>query len=328
MIFIPIRTPFRAVLLIGAALVLGGAFSLSNALAQTAPTVQANASPDRIHIDDVLKGLSRGRSFGQVAISPDGKRLAWIEQAKEGAEIRVAPLDDMAKSERVTAATKPGQHCREGQIVWEPDSKALAFFSDCAQPEQADLYLARLDGSSARRVTELKGYVEAPAFSPDGKSIAFLYVEGATRPAGALAAMKPWAGVIGEEDTEIERVAVAEVEWSKPEAPVMASPDNLHVYEFDWRPDSKGLAYVAADPPGENNWWVAKLYTQVLNEAPKPILSPAEIAGEETAQGHYRRNSNLNFPGFNQSAQHLKPPFLRKAAHLLCYTDIHSNPEV
>ncbi len=29
------------------------------------------------------------------------------------------------------------------------------------------------------------------------------------------------------------------------------------------RPDSKGLAYVAADPPGENNWWVAKLYTQI-----------------------------------------------------------------
>jgi dipeptidyl aminopeptidase/acylaminoacyl peptidase len=206
---------------------------------------------------------------------------------KEGAEIRVAPLLSLDKSEQVTAATKPGQHCREGQIVWEPDSKALAFFSDCAQPEQIDLYLSLLDGNPARRVTELKGYVEAPAFSPDGKSVAFLYVEGATRPAGALAAMKPPWGVIGEEDAEIERVAVAEVEWSKPEAPVMASPDNLHVYEFDWRPDSRGLAYVAADPPGENNWWVAKLYTQALEgnrwisvwRAPKDILAPAAITG-------------------------------------------------
>ena len=60
---------------------------------------------------------------------------------------------------------------------------------------------------------------------------------------------------------------------------MLATPANLHVYEFDWRPDSKGLAYVAADPPGENNWWVAKLYTQALDGEPKAILAPAEVAG-------------------------------------------------
>jgi len=285
MIFTRIRTPFRAVLLIAAALVLSGAFSLSNASAQTAPAAQAHASPDRAHIDDVLKGLSRGRSFGQVAISPDGKRLAWIERTKDGAEIRIAALDDVTRSERVTAATKPGQHCQEGQIAWEPDSKALAFFSDCAKTEQADLYLSMMDGRAAQRVTALKGYVDAPAFSPNGKSIAFLYVEGATRPAGALAAMKPWAGVIGEDGVEIERVAVVPVIADKllpsePVAPTMVTPSNLHVYEFDWRPDSKGLAYVAAEPPGENNWWVAKLYTQELGGKPKVLLAPSEIEGE------------------------------------------------
>ncbi len=36
---------------------------------------------------------------------------------------------------------------------------------------------------------------------------------------------------------------------------------SLHVYEFAWAPDSKQLAFVGANPPGENNWWVAKLYT-------------------------------------------------------------------
>jgi dipeptidyl aminopeptidase/acylaminoacyl peptidase len=283
MIFTSIHTSFRAARMAATALFLGAVFSLSNAQAQTTPA-QAAASTDRAHIEDVLNGLSRGRSFGQVAISPDGKRLAWIEQTKEGVEIRVAPLEDVAKSERVTAATKPGQHCHEGQIVWEPDSKTLAFFSDCAQPEQADLYLSLLDGSQARRMTALKGFVEAPAFSPDGKSVAFLYVAGATRPAGALAAMKPPTGVIGEDGIEIQRVAAVPVNADKLPAsglvaPAMVTPANLHVYEFDWRPDGKGLAYVAADPPGENNWWVAKLYTQLLGGGPEILFAPSEIAG-------------------------------------------------
>ncbi|MGD0682685.1 MAG: S9 family peptidase [Terracidiphilus sp.] len=257
----------------GAALLLGSAFSLS-ATAQT----QTSASPHRAAIEEVQKGLGRAHTLGQVAISPDGKQLAWIEGTKEGAEIRVAPLNELAKYERVTAAIKPDQHCQENHMAWSPDSRSLVFFSDCAKRGQFDLYLAQ-HGSPARQLTELNGYVEAPAFSPDGKSVAFLYVKGATRPAGALAAMKPPAGVIGEDDVEIQRVAIAAIDAPKPAAPVMATPANLHVYEFDWQPDSKGLAYVAADPPGENNWWVAKLYTQQLGEAPKAILAPAEVPG-------------------------------------------------
>jgi len=249
----------------------------------------ASAAPDRARIDEVLRGLNRGRSISQVAVAPDGKRVAWAMGIREDSDIFVAPVDDITKKERVSAGVGPDQHCRENDLTWEPDAKALAFFSDCGEPgEQADLYLSRVDGTPARRLTDLRGYANQPAFSPDGSEVAFLYVEGATRPAGALAAMKPPSGVIGEDGVEIQRVAIARLDGSSPEAPEQVSPTNLHVYEFDWAPDSKGLAYIAADPPGENNWWVAKLYTQRLH-APKPssetwakptsILAPADIPG-------------------------------------------------
>jgi dipeptidyl aminopeptidase/acylaminoacyl peptidase len=271
-----LRRGFRAGVVAGCFLILGSTFNLALAGAQE---VSAAKAAGRVHIDEALKGLNRGRSVGQVAVSPDGKRLAWVQPGKEGVEIRVAALGDLQKSERVTAAAKTEQHCHEGELAWEPDSKALAFFSDCAkQGEQSDLYIQRFDGNAARRVTELKGIAEAPEFAPDGESVAFLYVEGATRQAGALAAMKPWAGVIGEDGVEIQRVAVARLDVAAPNA-LAVTPANLHVYEFDWRPDSNGLAYVAANPPGENNWWVAKLYTQELTGAAKAILAPAEVAG-------------------------------------------------
>ncbi len=131
--------------------------------------------------------------------------------------------------------------------------------------------------SEAKELTHVTGGIDSLAWSPDGKSIGFLFVENATRSAGALAAMKPWAGVIGEDGVEIQRVGVVDVASGSFS---QVTPATLHVYEFAWSPDSKHLAFIAANPPGENNWWVAQLYTEDLVSAkPTSILDTTKVSG-------------------------------------------------
>ena len=238
--------------------------------AQETPSV-----PSAAQVDQILSGIHHGRSVAQVAVSPDGKRLAWVQ----GGEVRVSPIDNISQSQQVSAGTLP-QSCRESDINWSPDSTSIAFLSDCANPgEQFDLYISALDGSPARRLTTLHGDVNAPAFSPDAKQIAFLYLEGASRPAGALAAQDLPSGVIGENNDDVQRVAAVPADGPQPLNATFITPANLHAYEFDWSPDSKSIAYTAADPPGENNWWVARLYTQPVGGSAAAILNPSQVPG-------------------------------------------------
>lgn len=262
------------------------------ACAQNAQNV---SSAERDHIKSVIEGLHGGTYVGEVAVSPDGKRLAWTDEGPGGVEILVAPLDNLAKREKVSAG-QPGQNCNEGGVAWEPDSNAIAFLSDCGSSNgQNDLYLSRLSGQQAQRLTELRGFVHELAFSPNGKFIAFLYVPGSMRPAGALAAQAPDTGVIGQTHSEVQRIAVVWTDAERTADPSLVSPEYLHAYEFDWAPDSRSLAYVAADPPGENNWWTARLYREqlvarleyqgatvtreVVGARPQVVLDPAKVAG-------------------------------------------------
>jgi dipeptidyl aminopeptidase/acylaminoacyl peptidase len=235
---------------------------------------EADRSPSAARVDEILASFQRARTISQVAVSPDGKRLAW----SEGGQIQIAAIDNVSRSEPVAASLSQG--CNESDFTWSPDSSAIAFLSDCADPGgQQDVFVSHLDGNLAHRFTALHGDVTELSFSPDGKRIAFLYVEGATRPAGALAAQDLPTGVIGVNHAEVQRIAAVPADTPQFASPAFISPPDLHVYEFDWSPDSQSFAYIAADPPGEDNWWVARLYTQRLGGSPTAILNPSKVSG-------------------------------------------------
>jgi dipeptidyl aminopeptidase/acylaminoacyl peptidase len=201
-----------------------------------------------------------------AAISPDGALVAWTLGPRTSSTLHLTAVADPDPGKERLISPNGSTACTTTSPVWSPDGQTLAFLSTCTSTQdkpgqnrdQAQSFLWSKSTGEIRQLTHLTGNLEQPAWSPDGKSIAFLFVENATRSAGALDAMKPWAGIIGEDGVEIQRVYAVDVATGKG---MWITPANLHVYEFGWAPDSKQIAFIGANPPGENTWWIAKLYT-------------------------------------------------------------------
>src|SRR5580765_1569137 len=235
-------------------------------LALVAPArSQSSSQPQRNpRIGQMLELLGKTRTPSEAAISPDGKTVAWSVRGSRGVEIH---LTEIASGADKLLETASDQKCGGNMSpVWSPDGESLAYLSDC-YPEskgQDEVFLWSKKTAQSKQLTHLTGELSDMAWSPDGKTIAFLFVENATRSAGALAAMKPWNGVYGEDGVEVQWVSVADVATG---AVISVTPKNLHVYEFSWAPSSREIAFIGANPPGENNWWVAKLYIAQFDRA-------------------------------------------------------------
>jgi dipeptidyl aminopeptidase/acylaminoacyl peptidase len=233
-------------------------------------------------LDTVIDTLYAAHTFEQAAISPDGKKLAWVETlvGKDGAPdgntaIYLTGLQSNEGPARVSTAVGGTRenvkylYRAEGSLAWSPDSTKLAFLSDAVKPGQLQLYVKDLtDHGSLRRLTNVKGLLATPSWSPDGKSIAVLYTENATRAAGPLVAETPETGEIKDAFFE-QRLALVDIATSDFR---QISPADMYVYEYDWSPDSARFAVIAAHGNGDNNWYIANLYT--LDTGPLGLMKP------------------------------------------------------
>jgi dipeptidyl aminopeptidase/acylaminoacyl peptidase len=200
-----------------------------------------------------------GRDFYLAAISPDGNRVAWVEalDASGGSAIYVQDVNSAgSKPKRISAATG-GQGARENTPVWSPDSKHLAFLSDAAGDGQSNFYVVNVDDGGPRKLTNLKGFLADPAWSPDEKTLAFLFTEDAARAAGPLMPMTPETGVIDQKVYE-QRLTTVDLASGKVR---QLSPADMYVYQYDWSPDGKSFAAIAAHGSGDSNWYIAQLHT-------------------------------------------------------------------
>jgi dipeptidyl aminopeptidase/acylaminoacyl peptidase len=223
------------------------------------------------------ESLFAARNFRQTAISPDGKRVAWVETLTDAAGslagksvIFVGACSGGNKPVRISAGT-PTAHAVEDGVAWSPDGKQLAFLSDAAKSGQSQLYVSTLNGSPSKRLTSVKGFLATPKWSPDGKTIAVLFTENATREAGPLVAETPETGEIKDAFFE-QRLAIIDPATGKLR---QVTPADTYIYDYDWVPDSKTILLTAAKGNGDNNWWIAELYSLDTAAAQmKPIYKP------------------------------------------------------
>jgi len=223
-------------------------------------------------LDSVMEALYAAHTFEQTAVAPDGKKVAWVETllGRDGAPdghtaIYVADRESSGAPKRVTAAALKVARA-EGSLDWSPDSQQIAFLSDAVEPGQLQLYVVSASGGAAKKLTSAKGLLATPRWSPDGKSIALLSTENATRAAGPLVAETPETGEIKDAFFE-QRLALVDLATGELR---QISPADMYVYEYDWSPDSARFALIAAPGNGDNNWYVANLY--LLDAGPLGLM--------------------------------------------------------
>ena len=199
--------------------------------------------------------------FRQVALSPDGRRVAYVEGLRnaDNSDSRNSLIyiaTEGAAPRRITVGPS-GAKCQEKDITWSPDSRQIAFLSDCASSRQLQLYVADAVTGKTHKLTSVKGYLQTPKWSPEGMQIAVLFTENATRMAGPTEAGVKDAGVV-EEVIHEQRLTLVD---PRSGATRCVSPADTYVYEYDWSPEGARIVYTAAKGSGDNNWWIAQLYT-------------------------------------------------------------------
>src|SRR5881394_4454143 len=208
------------------------------------------------NMQQLTEQLGKTVLYGDLALSPDGAHLAWVQST--------AATTSKQTYVRETSANAPAKLVKlpitgertDFDLTWSPDSNTLAFFSSAGERDQRQLWTVKSDASDAKKITNLNGYAARPRWSHDGKQIAFFYIEGAGG-GGPLMAAPTTTGVI---DIAIhnQRIAVLDVATGQLR---QVSPENLHIYDCDWSPDDKSFVATAAPGPGDNNWWIAQIYT-------------------------------------------------------------------
>jgi dipeptidyl aminopeptidase/acylaminoacyl peptidase len=227
---------------------------------------------------DVLTATYRLRDLSGVALSPDGKAVAWEEGFRDPRDVLHSPLYHALYVQRLGGARvrltagSPSKYYDEENPVWSPDGREIAFLSDARSSKQLEVFVADAQGGRIRQLGRVSGDVQRLTWAPNGRILGVLYIPNAHRQAGALAPGARDVGVIGTSYDE-QRLATIDVADGTMR---LVTPADAYVYEYGWSPDSRQIAVTYAKGNGDDNWWIARLArVDLATGAVRDLLAPS-----------------------------------------------------
>jgi Tol biopolymer transport system component/DNA-binding winged helix-turn-helix (wHTH) protein len=196
--------------------------------------------------------------------APDGLKIAFVRTEKSRrSSIRIIPA--LGGPERELAELAPVECYRYGTLSWSPNGEWLAFADKARPGDPFTLYMVSVATGDKRKITSVATdlYGDAvPAFSPDGRSLAFVRLRDYSN--GDVYLMPLVGG-----------------------QPRQLTHDCAGVFGLSWTADSKELVF-SSDRAGDSRLWrIAS-----SGGTPQPLLG---ISGSDVARGVYVRGYTLVF---------------------------------
>jgi dipeptidyl aminopeptidase/acylaminoacyl peptidase len=218
--------------------------------------------------------LSRLRSVGSVAISPDGRYIAYSITMRDHPG---RPYDQLWVMDVSTAkSVRLGGEKPASAPLWSNDSKWIAFRG--ADGDKHSLLIAHPDGSDTTSLAMLAG-TNSPlpgtgkdvAWSPDGKQIAFVSStpgEGAAEAGGDPMVItrylyKPDYTEGKTRFNDNQRLHIFGVDTASKQVRQLTR-GNYDEHSIDWSPDGKQLVFASNREPNQDEFFNYDLFTLQL----------------------------------------------------------------
>src|SRR5215469_1848559 len=212
------------------------------------------------------RDLSALRSVGSVALSPDGKRIAYTITMRDrpGRPNGQLWIVDIATQ---TSVRLGGEKDSGSSPLWSPDGKWLAFSG--SHGENHGLLIARPDGTGITFLaptsgtnSPLPGTGSAASWSPDNKQLAFVSSTPDDRAAEASGdprvisryLYKPDAGEGMTRFNDNQRLHIFVVDIATKQVRQLTR-GGYDEHSIDWSPDGKEILFVSNREPNQDEFF-------------------------------------------------------------------------
>jgi Tol biopolymer transport system component/DNA-binding winged helix-turn-helix (wHTH) protein len=211
--------------------------------------------------------------------SPDGRRIAFLRRIGNAARIHVMSAlggPDLQVSDFPVGATMPNALIAS-QIGWSPDGRYVVAGRDpwSSRAESAGIYLIPIDGGEPRAMTRpaSPAFDFSPAFSPDGRRVAYASCESPGLEASTLLPERCLVRSV-EVDARFEAVGAGRTLTVQPVGPAGLA----------WSRDGKSILFVGEGRSSANLlrlWIDGTLEPEIVELAGSHAEHPATVASRD-----------------------------------------------